>query len=93
MIIIWQTNAENKLFECIEHIGKEAPETAKRIYQEIIKEAELLADFPQLGKKFKIDESTRILTVKRNFKIVYKVKNDSINVLHFQHTKQKSTMK
>ncbi|MBN2658499.1 MAG: type II toxin-antitoxin system RelE/ParE family toxin [Spirochaetales bacterium] len=82
MKIYWTRKSQNDLFEIARFIKRDNDEAAKRIIQSIRKRVLLLIENPFLGRMVPeiSDNSIREL-IFNNYRIVYQVKSDSINIL------------
>jgi len=83
--ITWTDEARRWLQEIYEYIAKDHPDAAYRIVTEIHEKAGLLAQFPQMGSRYRSDRDVRIL-LSGKYRIAYLIKSPSqIDVLGVFH--------
>ena len=85
MQINWSEQSRNDLREILSYVGNSfGQRKAKEVFAEIRHTAELLKDFPMLGKSFVKDEELRIeyrtLPSKLN-QLVYCIEGETINII------------
>jgi len=89
--IIWSDKAKNALKKHYEHIKEDSLLAAKRVKKEIIESTKNLNSYPE---KYQLDEfypdnSGNIRRYfKWNYRIVYEINEDSIDILNMLHTSQ-----
>jgi len=80
MKILWTRFAESQLDEIYEYMYNKNPYIAADIYNDILDESAMLANFPQIAaiepllSKYK--EEYRSLVVRRNYKVIYYIDSE-----------------
>ena len=84
--IIWMPQAIEDLENIENYIGKDSPEYASLLFKKIFTSVETLKQFPKMGRVVPEygKETLRELIV-RNYRIVYKIINDKIEIQTIFH--------
>lgn len=85
MQINWSEQSRDDLREIVSYVGNSfGQRKAKEVFEEIRNTAELLKNFPMLGKSFVKDEELQIeyrtLPSKLN-QLIYYIENETINII------------
>jgi addiction module RelE/StbE family toxin len=90
--IQWRPKAEEDLLNIIEYISKDNPSRAKSFVEELEDKAQLLADYPELGRRSRpgLPKWLRELVVHPNYIIFYRVLYDSftVEIIRVKHAAQ-----
>jgi len=82
MIVLWTQYAESQLDDIFDYIQNFSFLSAVTIYNDILDESAMLAHFPRMGAVEPLlsdfPEEYRFLVVRRNYKIVYCIDNESV---------------
>ena len=82
MIVFWTQYAESQLDDIFDYIQNFSFLSAVTIYNDILDESAMLAHFPRMGAVEPLlsdfPEEYRFLVVRRNYKIVYCIDNESV---------------
>ena len=88
-IVIWDLKAKNDLKEIYDYLKQQSLYAAKRVRDEILSVTRKLPEGPNIfvadELKEKNDGTYRVFYI-FNYRIVYRVKSESIIVLRIQHT-------
>ncbi len=77
--------ARKDLFEIIEHIAEHDPAAAEKLFDEIVRAARILDDFPEAGAlRLDIAPDIRYLPV-RKYVIFYRIAPDAVEVIRVLH--------
>lgn len=87
--IIWTNKATFDLKEICSYIARDTPDTATRLGEGPMKQADILISFPEIGSPYRRKEhqAFRELTY-RQYRIIYQVskKPSEIHILHLWHS-------
>ena len=89
--VVWSKGAVKSLKKIYEDLNLKSPSAAKKVRTEILKSCASLINYPE---KYQLDEyyPNNTGTIRRffrwNYRIVYEVKPDQINILIIIHTKR-----
>ncbi len=85
--LIWSEQALFSLEEIVEFISRDSECYAKSFTAKIIEQVENLTAFPELGRKVPEFNDRKIRElIFHNYRIVYLVKEDSVNILYVGHS-------
>lgn len=86
MIVNWTRTARNHLQGVHDYIAQDSPRHARRVVDQIIRRAEILATHPRIGAEVPEygDESVRELLF-RSYRILYRILPDQIDVITVIH--------
>ena len=89
MRILWTQTAIDRLGEIHGYIRKDSPVNAQKWVESVLDKIVKLPDLPNIGRKVPEinSESIREL-IFGNYRIIYKVANDSIFLMTIRHFKQ-----
>ena len=85
LTIKWLPKALDDLEVLREHIENDNPPASEKIIQQIIKSLGYLIDNPELGRSGRIINTRELLLSGLPYVIVYKIKNNFIEVLRIFH--------
>jgi plasmid stabilization system protein ParE len=88
----WSARAVENLKHIEEYISLDSQMAAKKVAGEIISCAEIIGHFPFIGKA--VDEFPHLglrQMLKYSYRILYSVRDDSVNIVAIIHTKQNFT--
>jgi addiction module RelE/StbE family toxin len=88
MKLIWAELARQDRDEIRDYIGQDNPVAARALNKLFDEKAGLLEKFPLLGRAG-FAPNTRELVVHRNYILIYRVKNEQIEILRVMHTRRK----
>lgn len=86
--INWTAEAESWLGNIHNYIAEKNPEAAIKVVFDILRRAELLEDFPEMGYKYRSEPEGDIrILLYGHYRIAYLLKpNDEIDILGVFHT-------
>jgi plasmid stabilization system protein ParE len=71
--LIWSFLAQGDLAEIVAYIRKDNPAAAKTLAESLVKQVDLLADFPQMGRIVPEREDPLVREIiHRNYRIIYR---------------------
>lgn len=75
----WTHEAEQWLLEIFRYIAEDDPAAAKRVVQGVYEKTRILAEFPQLGYRYRevAEREVRVLLY-GHYRIAYLVRSDSV---------------
>ena len=86
MKILWTDPAIDDLRNLLAYIAKDSEEYARSFVERIILSVDKLTDFPRLGRMVpEADQEAIRELLYHNYRIVYRVKNDLIEILTVVH--------
>jgi addiction module RelE/StbE family toxin len=88
MIVEWTPHAEAALLHASQYIAERHPRAAIKFMREVIEKTSNLTQFPALGRSGFYPD-TRELLVHRNYLVVYRVRDERVEILQFWHTAQR----
>lgn len=89
MKIVWSPLAVERATEVAEYIALDNPIAAQNWVYEVFEKVKLLSSSPEMGRvvpEVGRNEIRELLFV--NYRILYRIENDSISVLTIRHCKQ-----
>lgn len=90
MKVKWTKVAFSDLVKIFEYISNEdMPETARKIVGIINSSIGQLLKFPESGKKGRVEETRELVVPGTPFTIVYRIKNDALEILTILHHSKK----
>ncbi len=89
MKIEWLTLALLDLGQVREFIWQENPQAAERVCSRIQAVIEHLARLPEMGREGRRPGTRELILPDLPFRIVYRVRGDTVQVLRVYHTKRK----
>lgn len=66
-----------------------SPDGARNVRREIRQTLDLLADFPHIGSRLSVSDLRVAITRRYHYRIVYRVADDSVQVLQVYHYRQR----
>lgn len=88
-MVIWTPRARSDLKSIHNHIAQDSPQNAKNIIREIISKADLLVDFPDLGKMTPELEDPQVREISAySWRIIYQRRQNKIFVLTVVHKRR-----
>jgi toxin ParE1/3/4 len=88
MGVRWLSHALQSLRGIADHIATDHPDRAITFVREIREKTELLVDFPSVGRAGRV-AGTRELVVHKNYIIVYRMKDENVEIIRVHHVAQK----
>ncbi|MDR3055816.1 MAG: type II toxin-antitoxin system RelE/ParE family toxin [Zoogloeaceae bacterium] len=88
MKLIWAKRARKDRCDIRDYIGQDKPSAALAMDHLFDEKAGLLKKFPLLGRAG-FAPNTRELVVHHNYILIYKVRNEQIEILRVMHTRRK----
>jgi toxin ParE1/3/4 len=87
--IVWSPLAVDRVTEIISWISGDRPFAAENLVQEMFSSVEQLASFPERGRRVpEVDQPYIRELIHKRYRIIYRVKVDSIEVLTVRHSRQ-----
>ncbi len=89
MKIVWSPLAVERASEIAEYIALDNPTAAQNWIYEVFEKVKLLSSSPEMGRvvpEVGRNEIRELLFV--NYRILYRIENDSISILTIRHCKQ-----
>lgn len=83
----WKVQAENDLFDILDHIGRDNPDAAVELVQKIRAKVDGLRERPTLYRAGRI-RGTREMVVHRNYIVFYRASDEAVTVLRAKHARQ-----
>lgn len=83
---VWTLRAASDLREAWDHIAEENEQAADRIAEVLVAAADRLDHFPKLGRPGPYPESRQFYVPRTNYKIVYRIFDDAVEILRVYHT-------
>jgi addiction module RelE/StbE family toxin len=83
--IIWTPDAVEDRNQIFTYIFEQNPDAAEALDILFIRQSEMLATFPEMGKLGRVDQ-TRELIVQKHYLLVYRVISDRIEIAAVLHT-------
>jgi toxin ParE1/3/4 len=90
MGVKWLSNALQSLGNISDHIATDNSERAITFVREIREKTQLLSDFPSIGKAGRV-AGTRELVAHKNYIIIYRMKDENIEIIRAYHVAQKQS--
>jgi toxin ParE1/3/4 len=84
----WKKQANNDLIEIVVHIAEDSQVAAGQLADVILGKAEQLREHPELyrtGRK----RGTREMVVHPHYIVIYRMQNDTVEILRVKHTAQR----
>ncbi len=89
MKIIWSKTASIKADEISDYIAKDSINEARKWISQLLSEVERLETFPELGRIVpNLNDNSLREIIFGNYRVIYEVKNDSIEILTFWHSRR-----
>ncbi len=88
MAVKWLKAALQNLEDIADYIALDNPARAVTFIHEIREKTSLLPDFASVGRPGRV-AGTRELVVHKNYLVIYRMKNGSIEILRVRHVAQK----
>lgn len=73
----------------VDHIAKDNPPAALKMWDEIESQVERLRDFPRSGRTGRMPETNELVVTGTPFIIIYMIGNDEIDLVRVLHGAQK----
>jgi toxin ParE1/3/4 len=87
--IVWSPLAVDRVTEIVAWISRDRPVAAANLVQELFSSVEQLVSFPESGRRVpEIDQPDIRELIHKRYRIIYRVKADSIDVLTVRHSRQ-----
>ena len=88
MRIVWLPRARKARETAIEYIAEDNPVAALSQLDEIERHSTLLKDHPEMGRRGRIPDTRELVISRTPFLLVYRIRNDEIQIIHFMHGAQ-----
>ena len=89
MKIVWSPLAVDRISEIVAWISRDRPVAAAQLAQALFAAVGKLASFPEAGRQLpEIDQPDIRELIHKRYRIIYRVKADSIEVLTVRHSRQ-----
>ena len=85
MRLNWARDAVSDLDSIEEYIGRDNPEAAFRTFAEIIRQAEILAEHPGLGRPGRIEGTRELVIAGLPYIVAYLHRGDTVTLLRVLH--------
>ena len=92
MAVKWLKVALENMGTIADYIAQDNPDRAVTFVQEIRQKANVLADFPSVGRVGRVS-GTRELVAHKNYIVVYRMKGKTVQIIRVRHTSQKHPRK
>jgi toxin ParE1/3/4 len=87
--IVWSPLAVDRVTEIVAWISRDRPVAAENLVQELFSSVEQLVSFPGRGRRVpEIDQPDIRELIHKRYRIIYRVKANSIEVLTVRHSRQ-----
>jgi len=86
--VTWKRLAEEKLQSNILFYAKAGPITAWWVYEEVLKRAEQLGKFPEIGRKGRLKNTREFVLTGTPFILVYHLIANQVEILNVLHGAQ-----
>jgi toxin ParE1/3/4 len=87
--IVWSPLAVDRLTEIVAWISRDRPVAAANLVQEMFSSVEQLVSLPERGRRVaEIDQPDIRELIHKRYRIIYRVKANSIEVLTVRHSRQ-----
>jgi len=87
--IVWAKPALEELGEELAYIRYADPEAAQALYDEVMRQLDLVLDQPELGSAVVLDKKRfRMLVPHKTYKLLYCSEGNSIHIVAFLHTRR-----
>ena len=83
----WEAEARRQYRDSLTYIAAQNPVAAAKLATEITRKLELLAQFPDFGRKGRVAR-TRELVVHPNYVVIYVVRKNTIDLIRVLHARQ-----
>lgn len=85
--IIWTEEAERWLKDIYDYIAQDNPDAAMRVVEDIYQRAQILASFPQIGHKYRMEPEGEIrILLYGHYRIAYLIRGvDRMHILGVFH--------
>lgn len=88
MRIIWLQRARVAREAAIEYIAQKNPLAALDQLDEIVRQTDLLLAYPEMGRAGRVIDTRELVINHAPFILVYRLRSDVIQILHFLHGAQ-----
>lgn len=89
MKIRWTEGANNNLNHVEEYIAQDNPPTAVATVNKIIETAQMLADYPTVGKRGRERGTRELIVAGLPYIVIYTVQREELVILRVLHTSMK----
>lgn len=86
MKIVWSEPARQDLRQLFEFIATENPNAARRLLDEIRKQAIILVDNPQIGRSGRVEGTRELVLAGTSYILPYRIKDKQVQILAVFHT-------
>jgi toxin ParE1/3/4 len=87
--VTWSKKARNDLRDIVRYIARDKPATAELYAHRIFKATRRLKDFPNSGRAIPEENENNLREIIfGNYRIIYKVDNDSVIIVTVHHSSQ-----
>ena len=84
----WEAEASRQFLDALAYIAAHSPAAAEVLAAEVGDKLSLALRFPEIGRKGRVAR-TRELVVHPNYIVIYAVRQRTIDVIRFLHTRQR----
>ena len=88
MRLHWTTPAAHDLYRIAEHIQRDNPAAADRVTNTLYLGCATLEEFPRRGREGRIKGTRELVLAGLPYIVVYRIKNEAIEVLRIYHGAQ-----
>jgi toxin ParE1/3/4 len=89
LILRWLKTADRDRFGQLDYIAKDNPAAALRLDEEIERQLELLAQYPQMGREGRVKGTRELVLGRTPYIAVYRVRRKKIEILRLLHGAQR----
>ena len=85
MRLNWARDADSDLDSIEEYIGGDSPESAFRTLAEIVRQVEMLAEHPGMGRPGRVEGTRELVIAGLPYVVAYLHRGDTVTVLRVLH--------
>ena len=85
----WTRPALNHLREIADYVARDNPEAARRVVNFIRERANALAQFPNMGRSGRLEDTREIVVARFPYIVVYRLTGEFADILAVVHTSRR----
>jgi len=89
MRLVWTPRARRAREAAIDYIAQDKPSAALSQLDEIEQQARILREHPAIGRPGRVAGARELVISRTPFILVYRIKDDRVEILHFLHGAQR----
>ncbi|WP_459860209.1 type II toxin-antitoxin system RelE/ParE family toxin [Desulfuromonas carbonis] len=86
MKIEWRPKAERDLDSIVDYIAQDDPRAAVKQVDEVYNQVMALKDFPERGRRGRVQGTFELVILRTSFIAVYRIKGKRVHVLRIMHS-------